>query len=71
MQQLERQIIITYRWWKDDSTELNEDHLEELDIHANERINELINDNYTNRELNTTIDDIDYRGWWEKVISTL
>ena len=78
MEQLEREIKITYRWWRSGDNDIKPEHLEALDESAETRIAEMTKEGYTSGELNDNIymtdndpeDGIDYSGWWEKRTKT-
>ena len=63
MTQIERQIITTYRWWRDG--EIDPEHVTDLEEHAMERITDMRKEGYTSGELSCNIDDVEYTGWWE------
>jgi hypothetical protein len=76
--QIEREIKISYRWWKNinsdtESVEINSKHIEALEESAMDRITHMMSNGYTSGELVDNIcmneDDpetgIDYSGWWE------
>lgn len=69
MKQIEKQIIITFRWWNDDeSAEINPAHAKALEESAIERIVDMMKDGSTSGELvddDTDPDGITYRGAWE------
>lgn len=64
MEQMETKIIITYRWWRNDDEDIVEKYINQLDAEALSKINSMIREGYTSGDLNTSIDDIDYQGWW-------
>jgi hypothetical protein len=72
MEQMERKLIVNYRWWNDTNS-IKENHIESLGELARERIFEMISNNYTSGELHDYIriddndpdDGIEYTGWWE------
>ena len=67
MAQIERKIIITYRWWitynKDESISLQ--HTEILESSAIKHINEMIDQGFSSGDLNEEIHVMNYSGWWE------
>lgn len=69
--QIERQIIITYRWWNNGLKEICPMALEVLDIEGRKRINEMMVEGFTSGELSEEIDGINYRGWWEMSEKTI
>ena len=75
MKQIEKKILITYRWWRNDDKEINPNVVETLEEEANNRINEMRNEDYTSGELNTILLDgdkeIDYQGHWELTTETI
>lgn len=64
MKQIETKISIIYRWWRDDDEDIIEDHINQLDIEALSRIYFMSVEGRTSGDLNLSIDDIDYQGWW-------
>lgn len=67
---MRRKIEISYNWWNDDGTDIPIEHLGVLEEHAEERINEMRKEGYTEGELCCVVYDendneIEYRGWWE------
>ena len=60
MSQIERSIIITYRWWCENKEEISEEHLELLDSHANKHINLQQTFGYTSGNLIFEVDNISY-----------
>ena len=61
---------LTYRWWRDDHKDIPEDHIEDLDAHAKDRITELWAKGYNAGELSEDFaDEITYSGWWELNVS--
>lgn len=79
MAQIEKQIIITYRWWNQDLETIDPDHAEALEESATQRISEMRAEGYTSGELHDNIfmndsdpeDGIDYQGWWEVTTTTI
>ena len=77
--QIERQIKITYRWSKDDSSEIKTNHQEALDESAQSRIFEMMQQGYTSGELHDNVrmddedgeDGVEYSGWFEVSTETL
>lgn len=71
MEQIERKITITYRWWRDG--EIKREHVEVLEEAARERVSEMAKAGYTSGELHENIrltdddpeDGVEYTGWWE------
>lgn len=70
MNQIERKVTITYRWWNEN--EVKPEHVEALQESAWIRIIEMATQGYTAGELNDNVrtkDDpeegVDYTGWWE------
>lgn len=71
LQQLERTVSISYRWWRDDG-EVLPHHENALDESAMSRIRSLMAEGFTSGELadnvhtaNDPEDGVDYRGHWE------
>lgn len=69
---MNRKIQISYNWWDDENGkgEIPEQHLGQLEEHAEERIISMRREGYTAGELHCTICDnedneIEYSGWWE------
>ena len=62
---------LTYRWWRDDKQDIPEEHIEELDAHAKDRITEQwAMGNYAGELCETlclddSAEEIEYTGWWE------
>jgi len=78
---MEKKIIITYRWWRDEEGEILDHHKEALEESAEKRINEMRVEGYTSGELcdNVFMHDTDiekgeegisYSGWWEVTAET-
>ena len=63
MNQLEREVKVTYRWWRED--DINPVHVERLEEHAMTRIIEMLHKGFTSGELLCEEDDMEYSGWWE------
>lgn len=71
LDQIERKITITFRWWNPDG--VKQEHVEALEESAWTRINEMAKDGYTSGELYDNIrmtdddpeDGVEYTGWWE------
>lgn len=64
MKQIETKITIIYRWWRDEDEDIIEDHINQLDTEALSRIYFMSVEGLTSGDLNLSIDDIDYQGWW-------
>lgn len=71
MTQREVKISNVYRWWRNDDKPIKQKHIEELDSEAERRIEEMTREGYTSGELICDIDNIEYRGWWERGTETL
>ena len=79
MIQIERKMEITYRWWKEDDSEINPEHAEALEESAQERITAMIKEGYTGGELCDNVrmhdtdpeDGVEYSGWWEVNTKTI
>lgn len=73
MEQLERSIQITYRWWRNGKLKIKPEHVPALEERADERIAEMRAQGYTSGELSDNIhmtdkdpeDGVEYSGWWE------
>lgn len=69
MKQIES--ALTYRWWRDDKKDIHEEHIEELDAHAKDRITEEWAKGNMAGELCEILnvedanEEIEYSGWWE------
>lgn len=57
---------LTFEWWNasDTDAEVDVDHYDALQEHANEQIPSLISEGYTSGLLMLEIDDINYQGCW-------
>ena len=70
---MERQILISYRWWNSDIEEIDSKHMEALEETAQDQIFKMMPDGFTSGQLNGNIrmhdtdpeDGIHYEGWWE------
>ncbi len=62
MHQISRQVC--FNWRRVDDQEIVESHLDMLDTKAIVWIDKMIQGDYFEGELNTSIDGIDYRGYW-------
>lgn len=58
---------LCFEWWNHDTSieKIPEEHKEELILAAMERTHDMRKEGFVSGELLTSIDDIDYRGWWE------
>lgn len=73
MRKMERQINITYRWWRSDRRRIKPDHVECLEETAMARILSQRDQGMTSGELSDNIrrtsrdpeDGIEYSGYWE------
>jgi protein tyrosine phosphatase (PTP) superfamily phosphohydrolase (DUF442 family) len=73
MKQMERQVNITYRWWRSDKKEIKPAHVEALEETAMDRIRDQMENGCTSGELCDNIhmtsrdpeDGIEYSGHWE------
>jgi len=71
--QIERKILISYRWWRDGENDIKTKHIEALEEKAEERIREMMSEGYSSGELIDNIhmtdddpeDGVEYQGWWE------
>lgn len=70
--QIERQITITYRWWRLDHKPIKPVHIEALDEKATERIQDMMDQGRTSGTLvdnicmsNDPSEGIEYTGYWE------
>ena len=60
-------IIYTFRWWRNDGEKhIQTDHIEYLDNTAEEHIRTMFQNGFTAGELIETLNEIEYRGWWER-----
>jgi len=72
---MKRKIIIKYKWWADDKTEIKENHQTTLEDTAVDQIIDMFEQGYTSGELmdvvyideNDPPDGIVYRGSWSTV----
>jgi hypothetical protein len=80
MEQLERKITITFRWWNDETEEINPRHAEALEESAiNYIFSKYQSDRITSGELSDNLCmsnadpdcGVDYQGWYEIKIETL
>jgi len=77
--EIEKQIIITYRWWNNEIETINPGHLEALEESAMDRIIKMMGEGMTSGELNDNIrmhdsdpeNGIPYRGWFKIDSKTL
>jgi hypothetical protein len=73
MKQIERSLVITYRWWRDDGQDVKPDHVTALEESADSRIAMMMSEGYLAGELTVSIcmtdddpdDGVEYSGWWE------
>lgn len=73
MAQIEREVIIKYRWWNEDLDKIDSKHAEALEESAMERVIDMIKEGYTSGMLTDNVrmydndleDGIEYRGWWD------
>jgi len=66
MLQIETKIIIMFRWWRGDTEQhVIEEHINQLDREALDRVTSMAEEGYGSGGLIANIDDIDYQGWWE------
>jgi len=74
MKQIERKIVTTFRWWRDDGKDVLDEHLEQLDEDAIGRIRSQVSDGCTSGELNSCFNPdpevIEYSGWWKMTTTT-
>lgn len=74
MKQLDKTIVIHYRWWRDcdGDDSIKPEHVEALEERAMDRIKEMMEEGYSSGELLDNIrmsdedgeDGIEYTGWW-------
>lgn len=55
---------LTTEWWRDDGSNVLEEHRDYLQDEVYEHIPKMIAEGYTSGDLHATIDDIEYHGWW-------
>lgn len=73
MHQIERNKLITYRWWRDGEHEIKPEHIPALEETAEAHIAAMMAKGYHSGELNDSIhmtdedpeDGVEYTGWWE------
>lgn len=61
---------ITFRWWRNGEHDVADEHREQLQEDAGERIREMTEQGYTSGALSSTImdqndEEIEYKGWWD------
>ena len=61
---MERKIITTYRWWLDNGDDIEPEHEATLEENAEERIKHMTAMGFECGELNSNVDEVEYRGWW-------
>ena len=69
VKQIEKKIIITFRWWNNEEG-IESHHTNILEDIAMERIGEMISEGYTAGDLESTMGEVEYSGWWEISIVT-
>ena len=65
--EISRKIEIKFNWWCDDENikEIDFDTLQLLEGEAEAHICKMRLEGYTSGELFSSINDTDYRGWWD------
>lgn len=61
---IEAKIELSYHWNYDQEVDIPENHKEPLKKDAEDRIFEMVKDGYYQGELNTSVDELTYSGWW-------
>jgi len=66
MKSITKKITTEYHLHRTDGKDIPDEHVQELQDKAYDRINQMTSDGYTEGELCEVIGlyDIEYRGWW-------
>lgn len=74
MKKLERKLTITYRWWRSSGEDVLDEHVEDLDEHAQDRIAAMRKEGYVCGDLSESLTPdgalnqlhwVEYTGYWE------
>lgn len=66
MKELKKKVTTEYNWHRNDHKDIPEEHVQELEDCANDRINQMVSEGYREGQLCATLGDeeAEYFGWW-------
>lgn len=73
MKELKKTTTTTIRWWREDHSEISDNHIDDLMFHAHRRVHRMTEQGFTSGELIYEVDkrhegESHYRGWWKIIL---